>query len=410
MSDSTVIILEIVKGSAQILAVAYLFTLIFRVNIANQKRRDFFHGVTYGLLASLAMVSAFVAQEGIIFDACTVIIGIGSAISGPIAAVTTVGIAIPTRVAIGGPGLNVGIINILIPAIAGSIFWALVITKRILPRRINVWVLGVIIHTLALISFFLLPFQAKDTLSLIAVPFLIVFPLLGLGAYQMLISERERLETVNENIRLTKSRDTALKDLTESLKNTIEAIALTVEKRDPYTSGHQKNVAVLARKIGMEMGLPEHQLLGIWLGAVIHDIGKIYMPAEILNRPGKLTDEEFGLIKLHPKIGAEIVEHIEFPWPIKEIISQHHERLNRSGYPNALKDEEIVLEAKIVAVADVVEAITSHRPYRPALDVEVAIEELSSGRGIIYDERAVDTCLKIIENDTLENILLQDGL
>jgi PAS domain S-box-containing protein/putative nucleotidyltransferase with HDIG domain len=184
--------------------------------------------------------------------------------------------------------------------------------------------------------------------------------------------------------------------LEESLLQTIQAIALTVEKRDPYTSGHQNRVAQLAAAIAMEMQLPQRQVNGIHLGAMIHDIGKIYVPAEILNRPGQLTENEFGIIKTHPDVGYEIIKDVRFPWPIAQMIRQHHERLDGSGYPLGLKGADILLEARIMAVADVVEAITSHRPYRAALGIDSGIEEILAKKGIWYDPDAVDACVRLI--------------
>jgi putative nucleotidyltransferase with HDIG domain len=181
----------------------------------------------------------------------------------------------------------------------------------------------------------------------------------------------------------------------ESLLDTVEAFAKVVEARDPYTSGHQSRVAVLATKIGEEMNLGVSQIEGIRLGPSIHDIGKIHLPAELLTKPTKLTDLEFELIKNHAQAGFDILKNIRFPWPVAKIAYQHHERLDGSGYPQGLKANEICLEAKIVAVADVVEAIASFRPYRPALGVDASLQEISINKGILYDATVVDACLRL---------------
>ena len=187
----------------------------------------------------------------------------------------------------------------------------------------------------------------------------------------------------------------------DSLVDTIQAIARTVEKRDPYTAGHQQRVAELASAIGREMGLAPERIEGLRLGALIHDIGKIYIPAEILNRPGRLSSAEFEIIKTHPEVGYDIVKDVTFPWPVAEMILQHHERLDGSGYPRGLKGEEIVPEARIMAVADVVEAITSHRPYRPGHGIDRALEEIRTRRGTVYDPDVVDACLQLFEDKGL---------
>jgi len=183
--------------------------------------------------------------------------------------------------------------------------------------------------------------------------------------------------------------------LRESLEQSIQTIADTVEARDPYTAGHQRRVGELATAIAQEMGLPEEQINGIHLAAIIHDLGKIHIPAEILAKPGKLTEIEFELIKTHPQEGYNILKNVKFPWPIADIILQHHERMDGSGYPQGLKGEQIILEARILAVADVVEAITSHRPYRPGFGIEAALEEIERSRGVRYDTEVADACLRL---------------
>jgi putative nucleotidyltransferase with HDIG domain len=177
----------------------------------------------------------------------------------------------------------------------------------------------------------------------------------------------------------------------------IQAMALTVERRDPYTAGHQRRVADLARGVAAEMGLPTHQIDGIRMAGLIHDLGKICVPAEILSKPGRLTEIEHTLIKDHPQVGFEILKEIEFPWPVAQIVLQHHERIDGSGYPSGLTANDIILEAKTLAVADVVEAMASHRPYRPTLGREMALKEISKNRGVLYDPDVVDACLRLLK-------------
>lgn len=188
-----------------------------------------------------------------------------------------------------------------------------------------------------------------------------------------------------------------MQKLRKTLNGTINAIALTVEARDPFTSGHQRRVADLARTIATEMGLPKDQIEGVRSAGVIHDLGKIGVPADLLSKPSKLSNTEFELIKMHPQIAFDILKDIEFPWPIASIIYQHHERMNGSGYPQGLSDDSILLEARILAVADVVEAMSSHRPYRPSLGLKNTLDEISINKGILYDPAVVDTCLKLFK-------------
>ena len=186
--------------------------------------------------------------------------------------------------------------------------------------------------------------------------------------------------------------------LARALEDTIQAIATTIEAHDPYTAGHQQQVSRLAAAMAREMGLDDARVAGVKRGGEIHDIGKIYIPAEILNRPGQLSDIEFALVKTHPQVGYDIIKDINFPWPIAAMILQHHERLDGSGYPSGLKGDTILLEAKILAVADVVEAMMNHRPYRPALGLDAAIEEIGRSSGRLFDPAAVDACTRLLRN------------
>ncbi len=185
--------------------------------------------------------------------------------------------------------------------------------------------------------------------------------------------------------------------LQRSMESTIQTIATIVETRDPYTAGHQRQVDRLACAIAREMDLPEDTVNGIHTAAVIHDIGKIYIPAEMLSKPGNLSDIEYVIIKTHPQVGHDILKMIEFPWPVADIVLQHHERMNGSGYPKGLADGEILMEARIIAVADVFESMASHRPYRPTLGKDKAVEELEKNRGSLYDAGVVDACIRLIK-------------
>jgi HD-GYP domain-containing protein (c-di-GMP phosphodiesterase class II) len=187
----------------------------------------------------------------------------------------------------------------------------------------------------------------------------------------------------------------SLEQLRRAVETTIQVLVMAVEMKDPYTAGHQRRMTDLARTMATEMGLPPEKIEGLRMAGVIHDIGKIILPTEILSKPTKLSDIEFSMIKEHVRLGYDILKDVESPWPLAEIVLQHHERMDGSGYPRGLKGEEILIEARILAVADVVEAMASHRPYRPALGIGAALAEIEKNRGLLYDSHVVDTCLRV---------------
>jgi diguanylate cyclase (GGDEF)-like protein/PAS domain S-box-containing protein len=202
-----------------------------------------------------------------------------------------------------------------------------------------------------------------------------------------------------KSIRMEKNLQEKSKQLEEAIENVIFTMAKMSESKDPYTAGHQQKVSQLATAIARKMGLTEDKIESLKFASLIHDVGKFSIPGEILSKPSKLTETEFALIKEHPKICYDIIKSVDFPWEIASIILQHHERLDGSGYPGGLKDKEILLEAKILAVADVVEAMSSFRPYRPALGTDKALEELSMNKGKLYDPEVVDACIKLFKED-----------
>jgi HD-GYP domain-containing protein (c-di-GMP phosphodiesterase class II) len=197
-------------------------------------------------------------------------------------------------------------------------------------------------------------------------------------------------------------REQNLEGLLKVLNGTVEAIAALYEKRDPYTAGHQRRVAQLACAIARKMGLPDEQIYGIRIIGVVHDIGKIAVPGDILSKPGRLSIEELSIIKTHPQVAYDVLKNLEFPWPVAETILQHHERLDGSGYPNGISGEAIILEARILCVADVVESMVSHRPYRPALGMERALREIVRNKGVLYDPTVADACSKLSSNGGFE--------
>jgi PAS domain S-box-containing protein len=205
------------------------------------------------------------------------------------------------------------------------------------------------------------------------------------------------IEDVTTQKRAEEDLKKSLQQLRRAMQATIQALSQIVETKDPYTSGHQKRTTDLARAIATEMHLPSDQIEGIRVAGAIHDIGKLSIPAEILSKPSKLAAAEYSLIKEHARQGYEILKDVESPWPLAEIVHQHHERINGSGYPRGLQGEEILIEARILAVADVVEAMASYRPYRPALGIDKALEEVEKNKGVLYDILAADACLRLFK-------------
>ncbi|MFH0767995.1 MAG: HD domain-containing phosphohydrolase [Chloroflexota bacterium] len=217
--------------------------------------------------------------------------------------------------------------------------------------------------------------------------------------------ERElyEAETRREREQAEQEIQRSLLKVRKAIKGTIEATANIVEARDPYTARHQRRVAQLSVRIAREMGgVSSRQLEGIEMAALIHDIGKISVPSEILSKPTRLTQAEFDMIKTHPQIGYDILKLIDFPWPIAQIVLQHHERMDGSGYPSGISGKNILFEAKILAVADVVEAIVCHRPYRPAFTIDKALEEISRNSGILYAPDVTEACAKLFTKGLFE--------
>jgi PAS domain S-box-containing protein/putative nucleotidyltransferase with HDIG domain len=207
---------------------------------------------------------------------------------------------------------------------------------------------------------------------------------------------------ITERREASRQLEQSLQKLERTLDGTIQAITRTVECRDSHTADHQRRVAQLACAIAEEMGFTHEQVEVIQVAGLLHDIGKLSLPQELLNKPGKLTDTEFQLIKTHSQTGYDILKPVEFPWPIADIVVQHHERMNGSGYPSGIKENELFIEARILGVADVVEAMNSYRPYRPPLGIDKALGQISRNRGILYDPRVVDACVRLFTEKRFE--------
>jgi len=218
----------------------------------------------------------------------------------------------------------------------------------------------------------------------------------------------KKVKDLNREIAIRKQTEEELREsysrLEKTLDNTINALASMLENKDYYTSEHQRKVKVLVIAISKELGLKDDVINAIGTAALVHDIGKISVPTSILSKPGKISDIEFDMIKAHPETGYNILKEIEFAYPIAEIVFQHHERLNGSGYPRGLKGREILFEAKILGIADVVEAMSSFRPYRPSLGINKALEEIMKNKGILYDAKVANACFNILKNGKFKKL------
>jgi HD-GYP domain-containing protein (c-di-GMP phosphodiesterase class II) len=208
---------------------------------------------------------------------------------------------------------------------------------------------------------------------------------------------RQLQREIEERKRTQKKLSHSYLQLQQGLDEIVKAMSLTLEERDPYTAGHQRRTTDLSLAIAQEMGLPEHETKGLQMAGLIHDMGKISVPGEILSKPGRLNDAELQLIRRHPQVAYDILHQIDFPWAVDQIVLQHHEKLDGSGYPQGLSGEEILLESRILCVADVVETMETHRPYRPSLGRAAALEEISKNSGVLYDPRVVNACLRLFQ-------------
>jgi len=209
---------------------------------------------------------------------------------------------------------------------------------------------------------------------------------------------KESKEIKRRKIAEEKVRE-SFEKLSKVFNEIVIAFSNLAEKRDPYTAGHQRNVSKIACEIAKNMGFSSDKIEGLRIASLLHDIGKVYVPSEILNKPGRLTELEFSILKTHPQVGYEIIKEIEFPWPVADIVLQHHEKINGSGYPRGLIGDDLLLESKILTVADVIEAMSSHRPYRAALGIDMALNQIIMNKGIFYDPTVVDCCMDIFKND-----------
>lgn len=381
---------EFAESVALLLSVALVYWFIIRKWPNGEPISQLIAGCLFGFICILGMRFPVTVEPGVFFDARTVFLSISSVFGGPVIGGLAGFLAAGYRIWIGGGGAEVGVYVIIMAVVAGLVYRKLADIGWIKINAISLLGLGIVIHFAEIGLFLLLPDHVvAAVMRSIAFPLILAFA--PATAFLGLVFQAIREDTIIRHKLIEVTRDKS-----QALEKVIYVLSAALETRDPYTAGHEQNVASICNKIGAELGYTSHRLDGLNLAAIVHDVGKIQIPTDILAKPTKLTPQEFELIKCHPDVGADLIEGINFDWPIAEIIRQHHERLDGSGYPKGLKQDQILEEAKIIAVADTLEAMASHRPYRPGLGIDLAKEEILSGRGTKYDPRVVDACIKLI--------------
>jgi len=379
-------------NSTLLIAVVTLYSILHHYEKATSARwRNFFMGLSFGIITVVGMHFGVHYSQGLFYDGRSVILSMAGLFGGWAPAVIAAAMAALYRVHLGGIGMYAGIASIISSAALGALY------RKHLKGNVtnislrNLLVFGIFIHLVVILwqaIFLPWPSIAPAVLKKIGIPYIIILPLATLITGILLKNEEH-------SKMLEKEKHLLIAKLQETLMPLITTLIKVVGTRDSYTASHQLSTAQLACAIAEELGMSKDRIEGLRLAAQLHDIGKINIPSEILNKPGKLSDVEFELIKNHVKTGYEILKDIAFPWPIARIVLEHHERENGSGYPNGLRGKDLLLESKILAVADVIDAMSHHRPYRPALGIDVALKEIEKNKGILYDPQVVEACLRL---------------
>ncbi|NTW28923.1 MAG: HD domain-containing protein [Coriobacteriia bacterium] len=346
-------------------------------------------GVVYGSIGMVAMSDPLVLAPGFIFDGRSVILAAAGMFGGPWVALIAVIMCGAFRIWLGGVGVAVGIFVIVESAALGTLFYFLRRRGHDVMRPAHILVLGLTVHVIMLGALAVgLGEAGIEAVARLWLPLITLFPLALLLIARLVLDQEDR-DRMQESLR---KRAQELARSSEALMTVVDGM---VEIRDPYTAGHQRNVAHLAEAIAQELGLPAEEVREIRTAALLHDIGKIAVPAELLSRPRNLIAVERKMIEEHSEIGYRLVTSAGMGESIAQMVYQHQERCNGSGYPRGLTSDEILLGAKVLMVADVVEAMSSHRPYRAALGVDAALQEISEGAGVLYDQAVCDACLKV---------------
>lgn len=351
-----------------------------------------FSGLLYGAIGVISMMDALVVRPGYVIDGRSVILTIAGLFGGPWVAAIAAAICSAYRIWLGGIGVAAGLFTIVTSAALGVLFYCLRRRGFDVIRPLPLLVLGTLVHVLMLwAQAFWLGDAGLEVVRTLGLPIMVLYPVGVLLAAQMLFDHEEHL-AMRDSLQEQTER------LGAALDSVIQVVDNVVELRDPYTAGHQRRTARLAAAIAKSLGLPEAQVHDIEVAALLHDVGKIAVPAEVLARPGELSETERRLVEEHAEAGYRLLQSARMEDVIVDMIRQHHERCDGSGYPNGLTCDELLYGAKILMVADVVEAMSSHRPYRAAFGVDVALEEVRRGAGSLYDQGVVEACLDVFES------------
>lgn len=386
---------ELAESASLLISLVFLYGFILKQWRDNEWVAKAVTGALFGFVCIVGMRFPITVEPGIFFDARTVIISLSGVFAGPLGGSIAAAISAGYRLWLGGGGALVGVTVILMALGTGLIYRKLVDNNRLKLKAASLLGLGLVVHLCEIILFSFLPATAvNDVMSSVALPLLFIYTpatvLLGLA-----------LKWIEAHLSVKKELARVAQEKAHALSKVVHVLCSALEMRDAYTAGHQNQVAEISVKIGKALGYDSHRLEGLEIAATVHDIGKIQVPAEILSKPTRLTPQEFELIKCHSDVGADLLKDVRFDWPIADIVRQHHERLDGKGYPQGLRGNQIHEEAKIIAVADTVDAIANHRPYRPGRGVAVAKAEILAGRGVKYEPRVVDACIQLIDTGAI---------
>ena len=360
-------------------------------------------GFVFGFTAVYGMLDPYVYSPGVFFNAGSIVICAAGIFSGFLGALIAASISILYHICIGGIGENMGIAIIIYSAVFGYCWGILRDKNRIFKKYFFTFLFSVLLQIGMCFSLLFLPVKERaDVFCNILFPMILLLPL-ALLFLIVIINNQKRV--FNQEIKLLKAQA----ELKFNLLQTLTVISKALEFKDEYTKNHQLKVANLSVRIALQLNWDKNKLIGLYIASLLHDIGKISIPVNILNKKKKLTDSEFEVIKTHPVVGHKLLSEIEFPWPIDKIILQHHERIDGSGYPNHLSGNEILEEAKIIAVSDTVEAIINKRPYRKALGLDYALKTIEIEKGKTLDHKISTICLDLLSKYKSEIFELPKG-